>query len=61
MSEMETSVSLTVEPKDLSPDGVDITKDQDGGVLKTIKTQGSGEARPGTGDKVKQLYLKPPL
>ena len=54
MSESEASatVLLTMEPKELSPDGIDITPSQDGGVLKTIKTAGTGEAGPGNGDKV---------
>ena len=39
------------------PDAVDITPDKDGGVLKEIKRQGTGERHPPTGDKVSVHYV----
>jgi len=39
------------------PDAVDITPDQDGGVMKEIKRHGSGDEHPMTGDKVFVHYV----
>jgi len=39
------------------PDAVDITPNQDGGVLKEIKREGSGDEHPMTGDKVFVHYV----
>jgi len=39
------------------PDAVDITPDQDGGVLKEIKRHGTGDEHPMTGDKVFVHYV----
>ena len=40
-----------------SPDAIDITPDKDGGVLKEIKKEGSGEERPLTGHRVTVHYV----
>ena len=39
------------------PDAVDITPDEDGGVMKEIKRCGSGDNHPMTGDKVFVHYV----
>ena len=39
------------------PDAVDITPNKDGGVLKEIKRQGTGDRCPPTGDKVSVHYV----
>jgi len=39
------------------PDAVDITPNKDGGVLKEIKQQGTGNSYPHTGDKVSVHYV----
>jgi len=39
------------------PDAVDITPTQDGGVMKEIKREGSGDEHPMTGDKVFVHYV----
>jgi len=39
------------------PDAVDITPNQDGGVLKEIKREGCGDEHPMTGDKVFVHYV----
>jgi len=55
-------VNADEEPEKLSPyvqgpDAVDITPDQDGGVMKEIKRCGSGDDHPMTGDKVFVHYV----
>ena len=56
MTEMESTVSLSVDPKELAPKGIDITAEQDGGCLKTIIKEGSGDGgKPCKGDKVNYL------
>ena len=39
------------------PDAVDITPNKDGGVLKEIKQQGTGDSYPHTDDKVSVHYV----
>ena len=52
MSDDKGALSLCAEPKDVLPDGIDITPKQDGGIYKIIEKQGEGEETPGYGDKV---------
>lgn len=61
-SEPMEPISADEEPEKLppyvqGPDAVDITPNQDGGVLKEIKRQGSGDEHPMTGDKVFVHYV----
>lgn len=49
---MESETKCNSAPSELSPNGVDITKSQDGGVLKEIKKEGSGDEHPLDGNKV---------
>jgi len=44
-------------PYEQGPDAVDITPNQDGGVLKEIKRHGTGDEHPMTGDKVSVHYV----
>jgi len=44
-------------PYVIGPDAVDITPTQDGGVMKEIKRQGTGDEHPMTGDKVFVHYV----
>jgi len=44
-------------PYEQGPDAIDITPNQDGGVLKEIKRHGSGDELPMTGDKVFVHYV----
>jgi len=39
------------------PDAVDISPNQDGGIMKEIKRHGSGDEHPMTGDKVFVHYV----
>jgi len=61
-SEPVDSMNTEEEPEKLppyvqGPDAVDITPNQDGGVLKEIKREGTGEEHPMTGDKVFVHYV----
>ena len=40
-----------------SAPGIDVTDDQDGGIIKEILTEGSGEERPAKGNKVTVHYV----
>jgi FKBP-type peptidyl-prolyl cis-trans isomerase len=44
-------------PYEQGPDAVDISPNQDGGVLKEIKRPGVGDEHPMTGDKVYVHYV----
>ena len=37
--------------------GIDLTDDKDGGIIKEILTEGTGEERPAKGDKVTVHYV----